>query len=85
MPTATSKDKWWGAKKRGKRADRVEIVNGMTGTVSFDVTKDLQEGRTGWVIEVDGKNGSIVFVSKDGAIAAGDATLAPFLFFTTGG
>ena len=80
------KDKWQGAKKRGKRADRVKITNGMTGTVSFDVTKDLKKGRTMWVLEVAGqKDGGIVFFSKEGAGIVGDFSFAPRLVIQTGG
>ena len=67
-------DKWKGAKKRGKAVDKVKINNGLTGTVTFDVTKDVMDGRTRWVIHVNGKKkGSIVFFSQEGAPTPDDA------------
>jgi len=78
-------DEWKGAKKRGKHTDRIRLVNDITGTVSFDVTADLQEGRTRWVIDADGQNGgNIVFFSKEGAVVNGGFTLAPRLVIQTG-
>ena len=80
-------DRWKGAKDRGKRSDRVDFTDGMLGTLSFDVTADLRNGRTKWVIDVKGskKNGSIVFFSKEGAVVVGDFSFAPRLVITTGG
>ena len=79
-------DRWKGAKDRGKRGDRVDLTNDLLGTLSFDVTKDLMDGRTMWAIDVKGnKDGSIVFFSKEGADAVGDFSFAPRLVITTGG
>ena len=77
------RDRWQGARKRGRALDRVRITNDQTGTVSFDVTRDLKNGRTRWVIHVDGrKDSGIVFFSQEGAAVPSDA---PQLVITTGG
>ena len=64
----------------------MDFTDGMLGTLSFDVTKDLRNGRTMWVIDVKGskKKGSIVFFSKEGAALVGDFSFEPRLVITTG-
>ena len=74
------RDRSQGARRRGKTVDRVRITNDLTGTVTFDVTRNVQNGLTQWLIQVDGKKrGSIVFFSQEGA------GQAPQLVITTGG
>jgi len=78
-------DRWRGARNRSRRGDRVEIPNGLLGTVSFDITNDLREGITRWMVDIKGrKDGSVIFFSKEGAAAVGDFSFAPRLVITTG-
>ena len=64
----------------------MDFTDGILGTLSFDVTADLRNGRTRWVIDVKGskKKGSIVFFSKEGAALIGDFSFEPRLAITTG-
>lgn len=71
---------WNGGSFANRTAPTVNIVNGMTGEISFDVTQDVLNGAEhGWIVvkSNENNNGSIQFYSREGA--SGDASLAPKL------
>lgn len=71
---------WNGGSLATRTAPTVNVVNGMTGEISFDVTQDVLNGASnGWLVKKvdENKAGNIYFYSKEGA--SGDASLAPKL------
>jgi hypothetical protein len=77
-------DKWNGGKMTGRRSDRITITNGQTGSVEFDLTADVRNGVTRWLIQTKGNHGEIAFFSREGAEALGNFTLKPRLLVTLG-
>ncbi len=59
----------------------VAHFNGLTGDVEWDVTADVLDGKTAWLIKKvkEGSNGDVRYYSKEGAEAAGNEDLAPRL------
>ena len=75
---------WKGASESTatETAPPVVITNGQSGEISFDVTADIVAGADfGWLLlkDVEGQSGHARFYSKEGALAAGDLSLAPTL------
>jgi hypothetical protein len=88
--------KWNGGKYGPATADPVVHVNQMDGTVTFDVTADVIDGTTGWLLKIDDERdpdrplplgnepfvGVVEYHSVQGAQEAGDMDLAPRLRFS---
>ena len=62
-------------------------VNGMTGEVTWDVTADILavlsmgEAEVSWLVKLENEklSGKVIYYSKEGAVDAGDPTVAPRL------
>ena len=72
---------WDGGNFGPASADPQLHINGQLGPVSWDVTDDVLAGSTGWLIKktLEGKNGKVLYHSREGAGEAGNAALAPTL------
>jgi hypothetical protein len=73
---------WNGGKYVPATSPGVKHFNGIRGEVEFDVTKDLLNGSLfGWLIKKaeTSNNGDVVYYSIEGAVAAGNMSLAPRL------
>jgi hypothetical protein len=59
-------------------------TNDLTGTVTWDVTEDILNGSTGWLIKktLENQNGKVEYYSREGAAAAGNLQLAPRVVLT---
>jgi len=70
-------ERWVGGHFSSKETDRVKVSDITSGTIQFDVTKDVKawlnnkEDNNGWLIKKDreSKDGVIVFSSKEGSHA----------------
>lgn len=62
-------------------APSLQITNHMTGDLSFDVTQDVLNGRSGWLIlkDVENRGSKISFYSREGAVISGKPQLSPRL------
>ncbi len=56
-------------------------MSGQTGMVAWDVTADVWNGYTAWLLKKteEGQNGLVEYYTREGAQDAGDASLAPTL------
>jgi hypothetical protein len=63
-------------------AGRLFQPDGYSGPVSWDVTEDVRHGIHAWVLGRVFGSGSLAYVSREGAAAAGDPSLAPTLILS---
>jgi hypothetical protein len=61
------------------RGTTLKVPDGFTGTVSFDVTADVANGASAWVIQRLRGGHSAAFHSREGAALLDDPSLAPTL------
>jgi hypothetical protein len=61
--------------------DAVVHVNGLLGPIEWDVTLDVQQGTTAWLIKKtnEGQLGKVLYYSREGAAGASDPDVAPQL------
>ena len=73
---------WNGGNYAAATAPGALHMNGLFGEVSWDVTADVLAGANfGWLIrkQNEGQNGQVRYYSREGALLAGNASLAPRL------
>jgi hypothetical protein len=81
--------RWGGGSFASTVTDSVTHTNGMTGTVEWDVTSDIQSATgasIGWILKKasESQTGRVEYYSKEGAAAAGDPDRGPRLVIVTG-
>lgn len=72
---------WNGGSYSAATASSALITNNQTGEVTWDVTADVLNGSSSWLIKktMENQNGHIEFYSKEGAAIAEDMAFAPRL------
>jgi hypothetical protein len=73
---------WNGGNYAAATSPSASHTNNQTGSVSWDVTADVQAGANfGWLIRKknEGQNGQVRYYSREGAALAGNPNLAPRL------
>ena len=75
----TDCDPTWGGGEIGPVLDSVLIFDSDTGEISFDVTEAVRNGTNSFLIKKadEDTNGRVFFVSREGAAARSDPSLAP--------
>jgi hypothetical protein len=74
--------KWKGGSYQEQPSSWVLHTNGMTGTVEWDVTEDVRNGVSSWLLKKHRSFGNVRYFSKEGAAAADDMGLAPKLILS---
>lgn len=71
---------WSGGTFGAATSPSVLITNGLSGTVSFDVTADVLAGATRWLVKKtsEGLAGEVTFESKEGLAGAGPTLLLTY-------
>jgi hypothetical protein len=64
---------------------QVRVPDGYQGKVTFDVTEDVRNGISAWVVKRRARGGSVAFHSREGAELLGDPSLAPTLLLIDDG
>jgi len=75
-------DRWSGGDFAWWSSADVRVCNGDTGSVEFDLTEDVRNGVTAWLLRSG--NADLAFVSREGADLLGDFTVTPRLVVETG-
>jgi hypothetical protein len=80
-PLRNCAKRWDGGNFGPATAPSIVHSNGMTGEVEWDVTDDVLDGASGWLIKKSDelRLGRARYHSKEGAIDAGNVDLAPRL------
>jgi len=75
---------WKGGEIAPQPTSIVPHVNGLAGKVRFDVTADVVGGFSSWQLRRRGDRGIVHYVSREGAVEAGDPERGPLLVAEVG-
>ncbi|MEZ4448962.1 MAG: hypothetical protein R3B09_05720 [Nannocystaceae bacterium] len=80
-------DVWNGGTVGAPTAPSVVHTNGLSGEVTWDVTQDVLNGTSAWMIKktIEGQNGKVFYYSREGATAAELPEATPRLVLTYSG